>query len=281
MNAALRRIGALAAVVALTVAFSCKTFSLTDEICDPSRIDAMRNEGEPSDGPCSRCLENNCCDKVGVCGNKEGCAAIVKNVHACVLASNKTGKGAEDEQACASANHLAENPEANEAYRCMRDECGPSCALPVCRVDPATVLFTNAACDRCFSGACCPELRGCYGSRACKLTVECIAKCRIEAPPPDAGVGGPDAGANGFVTKESDLCEADGRVKPVRFGPPACVSKCLCRFKDNDQGLAPLDESLRSFNLAIAVYECGAAHACIQQCARGPDDPDEAADGGP
>ncbi len=270
----LRRVAALVAIVALAVAFSCKTFTLTNEICDPSRVDALRNAGEPSDGECSRCLEDHCCDRVGVCGSKEHCADIVKSVHTCVLQANQDAGGAVEEQSCANENHLRDNPEADDTYRCMREQCGPSCQLPVCQVDPATVLFQNAACDRCFSGACCSELKECYGSRACKLTVECIAQCENAEPPRDGGLGPPDAGSGVFDVSEADLCADDGGVKHVPRGPPACVAKCLCRFKDNDQGLEPPDAGQRPFNLASRVYNCGYAHNCLAACTRGPDDPD-------
>lgn len=264
----------MAAVLALAAALSCQAFDPPDETCDPRRVDAKRNLGEPADGACSRCLEDRCCDHVGSCERKDGCAERVSAVHACVL--EQPLAGARREPGCASAVGLAQDPDANDTYRCMRDSCGRECGLPVCKVDPAAVLIQNATCDGCFAGSCCEQLNGCYGSRACKLMIECITQtCGNElgkalvadaARPPavlppeavDAASGGPE------------VCGDSGA--PAPFAAPACVRACLCKFRDNDQGLPPVDPEQRPFTLALRVYECGANAGCGASCLDGPDD---------
>jgi hypothetical protein len=262
----------LGAGLALGASVSCTTFDLPNETCAPRRLDAKRDLGEPADGACSRCLEDRCCDRVGSCDRKEGCAETVSAVHRCVL--EQPLAGARREQGCALGAGLAQDPEANDAYRCMRDACGQECGLPVCKVDPAAVLIQNATCDGCFAGSCCAQLNACYGSRACKLTIECIAhSCGTRlgqglvddaARPPRALPSGGDDGAGATA-----LC-AD--VAPADFTAPACVRACLCRFRDNDQGLPPEDPEARPLTLALRVYECGASAGCGASCLEGPED---------
>lgn len=264
---------ALLAVIGLTAAFSCQTFDPPNETCDPRRLDAKRELGEASDGACSRCLEDRCCDRVGSCERKGGCAEIVSSVHRCVL--DQPLAGARREPGCAADAGLAQDPEANDAYRCMRDSCGRECGLPVCKVDPAAVLIQNATCDGCFAGSCCDQLDRCYGSRACKLMIECVTRScgkhlgealvadatrppRVIPPEAADGASGPD------------ICGDGG--PPSDFTAPECVRACLCRFRGNDQGLPPEDPEDRPFTLALRVYECGANASCGPLCLDGPED---------
>jgi hypothetical protein len=53
---------------------------------------------------------------------------------------------------------------------------------------------------------------------------------------------------------------------------PECVRACLCRFRDNDQGLPPEDPELLPINLATSVYQCGRAADCGEACTKGPED---------
>jgi len=249
------------AALALAAAFSCKTFDLPAETCDPQTLDSKRDPGQ-SDDDCSRCLEDHCCDVVGRCERQPGCAPIVHDAQKCVLAAKL--KGASVESEC--AKHLPEIKEADDAYRCMRSGCGAQCGLPVCKVDKAALLIRNAKCDGCFTGGCCAPLNRCYENRACKLMLECIInRCGTELGPalkePSGGV--PDGGGD-----VAALCDA-----PVQnAGIPECLRTCLCTYRENDPGLPPPEVALRPINLAYAVYECGKEAECGEPCVLGPDD---------
>jgi hypothetical protein len=254
---------------ALSAALSCKTFNLPNETCDPSKQHGGELMTPLSATTCNRCLEDRCCDAVGVCERKTGCTEAVSGVHACVIREGLAG--ARKETACAEAQRLADLQEADTAYRCMRDQCGAECGLPVCRVDPAALLIHSANCDGCFASSCCPQLNECYASRACKLTIECIVK---ECGPtfgttltPGVANGAPDAGTGVFDGQQ--LCTGDAGASAG--GPPACVQKCLCEFKDNDQGLVPTQAAERPVNLALAVYQCGVSAGCAPSCTDPPD----------
>jgi hypothetical protein len=269
MRSPARHLVVAAALTALGAAFSCKTFDLPDETCDPSKQHGGELMTPLSDATCNRCLEDRCCDAVGVCERKTGCSEAVSGVHACVVAGGLAG--ARKETACAEAQKLGEMPEADTAYRCMRDQCGGECGLPVCRVDPAALLIQSANCDACFASSCCPQLNECYASRACKLTIECIAKeCGRtfgSALTPGILNGAPDAGTGSFDGQ--GLCSPDAGTNAG--GPPACIQRCLCAFKDNDQGLQPTELAKRPINLALSVYQCGVSAGCGQSCTEPPD----------
>lgn len=260
---------ALTFLAALGAAFSCKTFDVPNETCDPSKHHGGELTTPLSGVSCDRCLEDSCCDAVGVCERKERCAEAVSAVHACVIREGLAG--ARKETACAEAQKLGEIAEADTAYRCMRDRCGAECGLPVCRVDPAALLIHSANCDGCFASSCCPQLNECYASRACKLTIECIVQECGEALgstlTPGILDGAPDAGTGIFNGQQ--LCGSDGGT--FDGGPPVCVRKCLCAFKDNDQGLAPTELAKRPVNLALAVYRCGVSAGCGTSCSESSD----------
>jgi len=256
------RFAVVAAALGVVAAVSCKTFNLPNDTCDPSRFHGGMLTGDLSDSTCNRCLEDHCCEQVGTCQHVNGCKETVSAVHACVRGADL--KGAQKEESCAEGQMLAQTPAADGAYRCMRDSCGNECGLPVCKVDPAAVLIQTASCDACFASSCCSELNACYKSRACKLTIECI----VNECGPELGasllagdmLGGPAGGdAAAF-----DICAEPTAAN----GPhaPACVSKCLCAFKDNDQGLAPNTDEQRPPLLALAVYVCGQQAKCGEQC---------------
>ncbi len=253
--------------VAVAAAFSCKTFNLPSDTCDPTKLHGGMLTGELSDSTCNRCLEDHCCEQVGDCGHANGCQQTVSAVHACVIGAAL--KGAQREDRCATEQNLAQSPEADRAYRCMRDECGNECGLPVCKVDPAAVLIQTPSCDACFASSCCSELDACYANRACKLTVECIVnECgpqlgasllagQVLGPPDGGGAGGGDAA--GF-----DVCAPP--TAPNGPHAPACVSKCLCDYKFNDPGLAPDSDAQRPALLALAVYVCAQEAECGKEC---------------
>jgi hypothetical protein len=68
---------------------------------------------------------------------------------------------------------------------------------------------------------------------------------------------------------EEQLCA--GASAPPDFRGPECVRRCLCRYKDNDQGL-PLAGALRPFTLAEDVYGCGVVAGCGDDCLGGRDE---------
>lgn len=247
--------------VALVAAFSCKTFNLPNDTCDPSHFHAGTLSGNASDSTCNRCLEDHCCEQVGTCEQSTGCPELVASVHECVI--NAGLEGAQEEKTCAEGRKLEQKPPADDAYRCMRDSCGAECGLPVCKVDPAAVLVQTPECDGCFASSCCGELNACYGSRACKLTIECIAKeCGTDLGDslsgPAIAPADPTADAAAF-----DVCADGGPHAPQG---PACVRKCLCEYKDNDPGLPPRDDSQRPPLLALAVYLCAQHAGCGGHC---------------
>ena len=246
--------------------FSCTTFDLPSETCDPVTLDAKRDPGE-DDGNCSRCLEDHCCDVVGRCQRQDGCAQRVHDAHNCVLVAGLGG--AADEKGCTSdeKHKISATQESQDAYRCMRTSCGADCGLPVCQLDQSAVLIRNAQCDKCFSGACCAPLNTCYGDRACKLMLECMVnECGNELGPGLAAAGGgPDAGPRSSTDIEM-LCGAPAAVLP------SCIQNCFCRYRNNDQGLPPDDPILLPLNIAESVYNCGKAAECGTECTLGPDE---------
>lgn len=253
------------AALALAAAFSCKTFDLPAETCDPQTLDSKRDPGQ-SDDDCSRCLEDNCCDFVGRCERQGGCAPLVHDAQKCVLAAKL--KGATLESDC--AKRLPEIKEADDAYRCMRSACGAQCGLPVCKVDKAALLIRNAKCDGCFTGGCCAPLNRCYENRACKLMLECIInRCGSELGPAlKERTGGPPDGAVEGPGGVATLCDR----APQNVGIPECLRTCLCTYRDNDPGLPPPDVALLPVNLAYSVYACGKEAECGEVCSLGPDD---------
>ena len=247
--------------------FSCSTFDFPSETCDPSTLDA-KLDPPYSDGQCSRCLEDHCCDIVGRCEHADGCPAAVHSAHKCVLDDGVLA--AAEEANCVKIANIAAIPEANDAYRCMRSSCGNECSLPVCQLDQAATLIRNAKCDACFSGACCAPLNSCYGDRACKLMLECMVdECGTELGPSlaDGGAIVPDAGPRSSTDIEA-LCTPGAAPSAL----PTCIQNCFCRYRNNDEGLPPSDPSLLPLNLAESVYTCGKEANCGVACTPGPDE---------
>lgn len=268
MTPSLRRVSvvvSIASLIALAADLSCKTFDTPAEICSPASQLETTAPGH-QDGTCTRCLEDNCCDKVGVCERKENCSGAVSKTYDCVL---KQGvHAAREETNCAVDGGVTTISEANDVYRCMRDSCGDPCGLPICRVDPSVVLFRNADCDGCFASSCCTDLNKCYGNRACKLSIECIVQeCGAELgksliadrPAILAGTNMPPADAG-------DLPDFCGATAPTNFAAPECVRQCLCKYRNDEQGLEPVDPTLRPLVLALGIYTCGAVADCGPSC---------------
>lgn len=272
-SASVVKLALASALLAALAAFSCKTFDLPDEVCDARGLKGPLLASRPTSETCTRCVEERCCDIVGVCQNKPGCSEMVRATHECVLDSGLAGGSAE--KGCATDGGLdcEAGLEADDTYRCVRERCGTECGLPVCRVDPAAVLIQTASCDKCFTGSCCPELNACYGSRTCKLTLECIInECKgtlamnllaDEQQERRGGGGGVLGDVDGPRNLGADQCRIDAGDGG---GPPGCVSNCICRFGSSDPGLDPLDAGLRAAALAGQVYECGVRAGCGTPC---------------
>lgn len=267
-----RNLLAVSAALVLATVFSCKTFDLPAETCNPSLLHASA----PGTEDCGRCLEDHCCDAVGVCERTTGCAGIVSQTQFCVL--NQGINGASAEKSCAEGSGLTltkdkklVNPEADGTYRCMRGECGAQCGLPVCKVDKAALLIRNARCDECFAGGCCAPLNRCYENRACKLMLECIINtCGSELGKAlKDPTGGPPDGSVGSRAETDLLCSDH---PPPNIGIPDCVRTCLCRYRDNDQGLPPENDALLPASLAQSVYFCGKDAQCGDRCTPGRDE---------
>jgi hypothetical protein len=278
MPASPRFLVVAAIAIGLAAAFSCKTFNLPSETCDPSNFHGGMLPAGLTDSTCNRCLEDQCCQKVGICERTPGCADLVSSVHACVLDAGLAG--AQDEMGCADnpTRKLGQIPAADDAYRCMRDSCGNECGLPVCKVDRAAVLIQTADCDSCFSSSCCSQLNACYASRACKLTIECI----INACGPKLGdslAGAPLSILAGLDGGALDFCGDGGAAlgRPGAMEVPACVKDCVCAFRQNDQGLAPSDPTQKPERLSLDVYVCGQQANCGTRCPRSVDQATDAA----
>lgn len=265
------KLAVVAALGSIAIAFSCKTFDLPDEICDPRALGGPNLALLSTAAACTRCVEDSCCDAVGACQNKARCFEIVRTVHECTLDAGRAGATAETE--CAKDGGLDRDggAEADDTYRCMRHRCGAQCGLPVCRVDPAAGLILNARCDQCFSSSCCPELNRCYGSRACKLALECITnECGAAlASDLDEGTLGGIGGAFDAATPRmlASICDDAGPPRGDAGGPPRCVRGCLCKFANHDPGLDPLDPEAKPFALGESVYRCAVAASCGKACA--------------
>lgn len=260
MTPSLRRLSVLAmasALVVLAADVSCKAFDIPAEICNPSR-QLQTSVSAPAE--CTRCLEERCCESVGVCENAPGCAQVVSNAYDCVLRADVSAARLEGEcvKDAGITLGLDAGPSVTETtYRCMRDSCGTECHLPVCRVDPAVQEIQNPKCDSCFAGSCCRELNDCYGNRTCELTLECIVRdCKSELGGAlknvALGIGVPPDG----IGPGADLC-ADGRAPNI----PACVHACLCKYQSSE-GLEPN----LPFRLAVDVYRCAGRAKCGDVC---------------
>jgi len=231
--------------------------------CHPELVDAIDPAltVTPSAGPtaaqCETCLEDHCCDAVGHCDDEPNCESAVRSAHQCVLQG-----GATRETACVNEIGTARGL---DAYRCMRDQCGDACGLPVCHVDPAVGLILSPTCDACFANSCCAELNACAGNRACQLMTECILnRC------------GP---AFGPTLAATPLDQLDQRISAVCSGAPGppgidgsgvsltCVDECFQDFANQKYVQGPFgDVTQQSGCLAFKVYACGARAQCGPAC---------------
>lgn len=240
---------------ALFGAGSCETYEVPQKFCR-----GVEAQGAPAGEPalsCARCLDTRCCDAVGRCQEQgAACLTSVVEAHTCMLDAG--AKRVEAEPGCVTG---LEVPAAQEAYACMRGECGEACGLPHCTLDRAVPLIVNPRCDACFNGACCEEINRCFGDRACKLTLDCITvDCQGKL---GAELRGPSPAA--LDALEALLCP-DGKVAQGGAGAE-CVRACLGAFSSTQPPAAVGGEGAAC--LAFRVYACGVRAKCGEVCEPG------------
>ena len=235
-------------VAVLAVVAACHTFSVPSDVCHPDDVNGKVVDGH-ADVLCTACLQDKCCDDVGRCQADPACASEVSKTQACVVAGGISGGAVE--RRCVDDN-LHSARKSTLVYACMREQCGVPCGLPVCRVDPAAGLVVNATCDTCFTGSCCDFINECYGNRACKLIVDCVAStCQ-------ASLGSTLTSLDPNVA--SGACTTDA----ASIGP-SCVGSCIDRFSELEQGLL-VDAAKTARCLATRVVACGARASCSAKC---------------
>jgi hypothetical protein len=254
----------LAFALALPAFSSSCAFALPRETCNAKDVTALLS-GTDVDPACKACLEDQCCDDVGYCVKDEAasCAARVKETHACVLGAGL--RGALEERACKA--HLGDSHHAQSLYACMRGHCGPDCKLPVCQLNPAALQFGAPSCDRCVTSSCCEQVNACYGSRTCKLALECIVKnCGRDladdfkrAKTVDLGIIQQQACTSG---PPDGATVSDGGDQII--GP--CVRDCLVAYASTSADGVD-DPTTEAGCLAFNVFACGARADCAADCA--------------
>ncbi|MBS2016599.1 MAG: hypothetical protein JST00_27190 [Deltaproteobacteria bacterium] len=231
--------------LALALGPGCEVF--TRETCNAADLVGLP-ESNTARPVCKECLERAAtCDTVGRCNDVSGCTQSVREAHQCVLDAGRLAF--REESRCVAS--LAEAPKAT--YAKMRESCGKECALPVCKVDQATVRFGAPECDRCITGACCDEINRCYANRTCKLILECIVKC----PDPLNPTAFPD-----FAPDQGPCAAGDG-------GPPAssgCVTSCLTAFAAHEQRVEGADPKDSAQCIAYSIRKCAIDTQCSGSC---------------
>ncbi|HVH45555.1 MAG TPA: hypothetical protein VM925_24545 [Labilithrix sp.] len=235
-----------------------------DKTCYADRVNALGVEEDA--GPqreCTNCLQAKnapkaCCDAVGACDEdpSKECAPSFKAAHLCLVEG-----GPSEESRCKG---LLTNDRSKNLYSCMRANCGRECRIPSCDVDPAVVLFANPGCDSCVGGACCEQINKCYGSRRCKLIVECITThCTrtLGRSMTDLGLVPPEE----LAAVRNAVCSGQNDVEGGS-GPGACLERCLDDFAPSGDGGTADDYSARCD--AFEVYACGARAKCGPKCMR-------------
>ncbi|MCW5833952.1 MAG: hypothetical protein KIS78_16250 [Labilithrix sp.] len=231
-----------------------------DKTCFAERVHALgANDDAGPDRTCTTCLQtrnapNACCDAVGACDDDptNECVSSFQAAHRCVIEG-----GPSEEARCKG---LLTNDRSRNLYACMRGNCGRECGVPSCDVDPAVILFANPACDSCIGGACCEKINACYGSRACKLALECITKhC-----PRTLGDSMTKLESSPELRLAAREAVCTGRIPDGVEGPGACVERCLDDFAPGDGTIDDLSARCMAFD----VYACGAEASCGPKCVR-------------
>ncbi len=224
---------------------------LPDKTCFGEQVNVFAGSDAQAATNCTTCMQTHCCDTVGSCTEDPTCAADFKATQECLVDG-----GPSEESAC--KGRLA-SPKSKELYECMRKPCGAACRVPSCDLDPAVILFATPSCDRCVGGACCVPINACYGSRGCKLIVECITRnCPKTLGPGMTALGQAPPGVVELATNE--ICRGS---KPS-VDPGACLARCLDEFAPLTDGTTTDETDARC--LAFKVYACGAGSGCGPKC---------------
>ena len=259
--------------VALLATSSSCAYTIADGICRASSA-----IGSEDAGACVDCMQRtpDCCDQVGRCGEQGDCIDRVRTAQRCIAEAGPYRAAIEEENCKSSLGMDAADTttaRARSTYACMRNNCGPACSLPTCKVDPAAGEFVNATCDRCVSLSCCNEVNACYGSRTCKLTLECIVRTCGD------GLGAALVANAGNVPLAAVACSAESGMRPPDpVLPSDCIGSCIAQYATStvEPSDTPPEQTVRC--LATRVFACAAQAGCAAACVPPPDASLDAAD---
>ncbi|MBX3232933.1 MAG: hypothetical protein KIT84_44820 [Labilithrix sp.] len=248
---------ACAVLVSMSTVFgnaSCASFP--DGECRGDRTNVLvSNEAGPDPDPCTRCLQEKCCEPVGACLEGDAsCADEVKDAQACVMLRSQSA-----EPECKAA---LVSPASRQLYQCMRSGCGGDCRVPTCDLDPAVTLIVTPECDRCIGGACCEQIQSCYGNRQCKLFLECITtKCPNTFA---SSIQGAARTPPGFLEDTLEtVCKTDS-PPPLEARASPCFQRCLDEFAPLGANSNPDDRVARC--RAFDLFTCSARKGCGDKC---------------
>lgn len=233
---------------------------IPNKTCRGDQVNALVSDGgdDASPNDCTTCMQSECCDLLGACGEDEQCAAEMKQTQRCLIERGPSKQG--------ECKQNLDGGASKALFGCIRTPCGPSCGIPSCDVDPAVTLFLSPSCDKCITGACCEQINACYKNRRCQLFLECVTNhCPKTTGPSLTQIGTyPAAALEAF---EQTVC-GTGASRPAPeddpFDPGACLNRCLNEFAAPDGGLP--DENRAASCLAVGVYVCGAKSGCGPEC---------------
>ncbi len=253
----------VAAVVVVATGFgavlvaqsACNAFSLPSRECLAEGM-AVSESTPSTDDPCQTCLQTRCCDVVGECQRAPGCAAAVKETHACVLDG---GRPQVDEPVCTPRLRAVLAADAAvDTYACLRGSCRAECGLPTCRFESDVPSFQNASCDRCIESTCCEPVVACAENRLCKAALACIvSSCQPEIASIFAGAAEP------ALLLERVACGAPEAIDAGGAAP--CVARCLDLFAPAASPDVVTDDREARCS-AARVLACGARSGCGAQC---------------
>ncbi len=239
-------------IATAAVVVACSAWQIPSKRCRATELSGEDAAvATPATARCAACVNAQCCDAVGHCGETGGCNERVLAARSCLLAAGPTA--AREEEAC--RKHLDNLPEPVAAYSCMREKCGQDCQIPSCDVSPAATAVVNGRCDRCVTASCCPQINFCYGDRGCKLVLECI----FQSCKPELGKELLQDEQTGARINPCDdaIVGLDASAGPVGF--KGCIADCI-----NDFGR--VQASFESACRAFSVFRCAAEAKCGNEC---------------
>jgi hypothetical protein len=281
MKRAIVGILVLAVVGLMSLSFDTSCNPVPNEFCKGDAVNRKMSPGSTDpDDHCSECVEARCCDLLGDCQKTE-CAGEVATMHECVLRAERAAK--REEPGCRTRN--LKSAESDTLYACMRNNCGETCGLPTCLLDPRVPFADNTKCDGCFAQSCCSLMNECAGNRSCLLTLKCIIdECKgdfatelLEDKHVSAIVqrdsacdGGPLPFSGRLDGGFPEGGSADGGAAPPRGA--FCFAECIGRHYVEGS-----EESRDAYCKIMQINECGTDVGCGKFCAL--DAADAAADG--